>query len=450
MDQREIVDVIQGGRRHSPRGRGVEGGGAAGGGVEGGGAAGGDVEGGGAAGGDVEGGGAAGGDVEGRGAAGGDVEGGGAAGGDAEGGGAAGGGAEGGGAFDGPLTRDVDRWSLDVNERHLQCLIEWLRACHPGIPSLSNEPATPTSPYPRPRAPRSVRHDGVCERIGLRELAAFACVAEIECAASEASGAWRPDQFKRTHVALCARASGASVLPTAPHHDAIAEANALSTADARAEVLAAAEALSSSLRSRIRTLWLGCGLDRLALDRVLARAKAAAEEMAEEEAAAARANAAFELASAAYAQRTASQTHQDGTGASTGTGTGVSVFTGGCLVLGDGVVVGAECAQLTWLLLRLRRHAERTINLRSSASQRDALSTHLRRSCARLAPMYHRYASRSRLDTVPGTGGAPLPPAALITSLEAEIVSTVSLLRQATVSQAEIARRPCEPEPENP
>ena len=99
-------------------------------------------------------------------------------------------------------------------------------------------------------------------------------------------------------------------------------------------------------------------------------------------------------------------------------------------------VFGAENAQLASLLLALRLHAERTLLVASAIAHRESLCRHLRLACARLVPMYAAYARSSRLDTVPGTGTVA-PAKGMIEGLEAEVMSSVSLLRQATVKVVE-------------
>jgi hypothetical protein len=99
-------------------------------------------------------------------------------------------------------------------------------------------------------------------------------------------------------------------------------------------------------------------------------------------------------------------------------------------------VFGAENAQLASLLLALRLHAERTLLVASAIAHRESLCRHLRLACARLVPMYAAYARSSRLDTVPGTGTVA-PAKGMLEGLEAEVMSSVSLLRQATVKVVE-------------
>ena len=245
----------------------------------------------------------------------------------------------------------------------------------------------------------------------LAEMGAHACMAEMEEAAAEAAARLRPTDLARVAIDASRRAVDT----------ATAAASAGATAAARADAAAArhtleeeAAATAAQLRLRIAALWRACGLPVGAMEAAL---RTAAEYAASEAAAEAQVN------------RAAIATGGDVASVCFGAGAGG-------VMLGEAAVGGAV-AQLAWLLASLRRHAQRTCGMAALIAQREHLSRHLRTACSRLAPLLAKEAAPLR-----GRGGRRVPTRAggvapIAASLEAEVGSTVSLLRQATVQVAE-------------
>jgi hypothetical protein len=244
---------------------------------------------------------------------------------------------------------------------------------------------------------------GGAVRLGAHAIAAHACLAEMEQAAAADAEIVRPADLKRVALDASRRAVAAA-------EASAAEADApqlAAAAAARAELEREANAIASALRARLRALWQACGLSAPGLESVLRTATTYAASEAEAELLMAKAK---------------------GGSASGGVGGGVLLAT---------VVVGNECAQLASLLASLRRHGQRTRAAFAAVAQREQLVRHLRLSCARLVPMHALQSHRSKLDAVPGRNGAAPPMREIVRSLEVEIVSTVALLRQATVRVVE-------------
>ena len=230
-------------------------------------------------------------------------------------------------------------------------------------------------------------------RLGPLQLAAHACLAEMEQAAAADAELFRGTDLMPAAVELSHKAIEA------------AKEKLQSSTTAKRELESTADNIFDGLKKRIEELWAACGLSPSGLEAVLEQAMNFAEGEAASELAVAKAAA--------------------------GVSGGVAFVGGGGggVVLGNDVI-GCECAQLACLLAAVRRHALRTKSAMMVIGQRELLVRHLRLSCARLAPMH-------ALANKPLVAGASAPPKEIVSSLEAEIVSTVALLRQATVRVVE-------------
>ena len=276
-------------------------------------------------------------------------------------------------------------------------------------PSESGVPAV-LSGMPAVSKPAGAGVDGALvpgERVllGPLQIAAHACLAEMEQAAAADAEAFRATDFQRVAIDACRRAIGALDQQPFPAGSAEAATQAYALAGE-------SDSLCASLRARIRTLGAACGLPATSIDPCIRDAEAAAT--AETDA---------EVAISQAVMATSKMVNAGGGG--------------GGVVLGTHVV-GAGCAQLAWLLIAIRRHAQRTRSVQMAIGQRELLVKHLRMACARLAPLHARQRLRSKLDAGSGAAASSMKTtAAVVTSLEAEIVSTVALLRQATVRVTE-------------
>lgn len=272
-----------------------------------------------------------------------------------------------------------------------------------GVPAVMHNMPPPTRPVSGGVDGRLLAGEHI--RLGPLQMAAHACVAEMEQNAAADAEAFRPSELRR--VAVDAARQAVDALSNQP---ASAVDAADPTADAARRRLASmSDELCASLRARIKTLGGACALPTPSIEAAIRAALEAST--AERDAEVAMSHAAMAV----------SKMMNAGGG-------------GGGVVLGT-AVVGAEAAQLAWLLLALRRHATRTRSVRLAIGQRELLVDHLRKACARLAPMHAAERSRSRLDAGSSTKGANYKH--VVGSVEAEIVSTVALLRQATVRVTE-------------
>ena len=220
-------------------------------------------------------------------------------------------------------------------------------------------------------------------------VAAHACLAEMEQAAADA------EALRSSDLVQAWTRDGRSTAPSA-------RADPTAARRAAAQLEEAADVAASYLKSRIRPLWAACAVPD-GLEAMLSRAAEAAKELA---------NAEILMARAA--------------------GSEMSGVGGGGVILQGAKVIGGECAQLASLLAALRRHAHRLRSAHAAVAQREQLVAHLRSACSRLAPMHAANATRHKLERP----GAPKLDE-MIASVEAEIVSTVVLLRQATVRVVE-------------
>ena len=356
-----------------------------------------------------------------------------------------------------------------IRESHLHRLLDMLSAAPnleppappaeapaAGSPVSLASPASPASPSAsagdgvvpggeRPLVGRGGRRagpaEGVYDTLAERQLAAFACVAEQEVNAAEAVAAWRPAEARR--VAQTEACVALEAAFRAAQMAKAAEGEALSSAQAEAtraveSLSSMAAALAAALEGRVKRLWAGCELSEAGLDEVLAQLGKAGQDGEEE--ALQGANTAAVLSALEAFQSSPEGSSPAGSSTTAGraaaSGPGAASGDGGYLII-SGRVVGARCAQLTGLLLTLRRHAERLVAVHRAVVQREDIYRHLRTACNRLAPMHAATSMpRSRLDAVP-TGASVPPSQSMIASVEAEVISTVALLRQATVRVVE-------------
>ena len=369
-----------------------------------------------------------------------------------------------------------------------------------GSPSAPGSPDSAGGGSPERLAARGARA-GEYSSLSAEDLAAFASVAEAETSAALGASEtwWKGSELKRTGQEAVQRAlRAAQYEPHAP--PALAAEAKKETLAARADVEALAKTCADAMRARVTKLWQALSLDAEALaalwkdvgaalasseeeeaervrqaaagaevERRLAahRDKASPPPMAAADAADAAASTSASTSATAAASASAStsealigmSTHlvehgalppgaPDALAATFGVDAAfapsaalAAVAAAKAAVAGPypvvhGAVLGAECAQLASVLLALRLHAERTLLVTAAITQREALCRHLRLSCARLAPMHAASTRSSRLDTVPGTGTVA-PARGMVSCLEAEVVSTVALLRQATVRVVE-------------
>ena len=275
-----------------------------------------------------------------------------------------------------------------------------------GVPAVLLAVA-PLDESPTPADELPLLRPGGEVRLGALQIAAHACVAELEQVAAADAEDFRPNELLRTALDESVRAVKATSEATAA-----APREVLMLAESeRKELERVAERISAALRERIAAPWRACGLPEGGMTAALQDARTFAEQESAAEVLMAKAAAATSRNSAPFAG-------------------------GGCggVVLGT-AVIGAEGAQLAALLAALRRHAQRTKSVRLAIGSRELLVRHLRLACARLAPMHARQKHSSKLDA----GSSKNGPASweVVSSIEAEVVSTVALLRQATVRVVE-------------